>query len=230
MNRTERLYRIDQMLATHAVVTRETFLDELEVSWATLKRDLGYLRERLNAPIIYDAEVGGYRFATPECEGPRYELPGLWFNADEAHALLGLHHLLSELEPSLLSPHVAPLLSRLEAIVSDTGTSFEELTQRIRLVRSGARRRRVEFFGTVARAVLSRHRLRISHYHRESGTLGDRVISPQRLTFYRGNWYVEAWCHTREGLRSFSLDALRKLEVSKENEMNVSPLSGERKL
>ena len=46
MNRTERLYRIDQMLATHAVVTRETFLDELEVSWATLKRDLGYLRER----------------------------------------------------------------------------------------------------------------------------------------------------------------------------------------
>jgi predicted DNA-binding transcriptional regulator YafY len=210
------------MLATHAVVTRETFLDELEVSWATLKRDLGYLRERLNAPIIYDAEVGGYRFATPECEGPRYELPGLWFNADEAHALLGLHHLLSELEPSLLSPHVAPLLSRLEAIVSDTGTSFEELTQRIRLVRSGARRRRVEFFGAVARAVLSRRRLRIRHYHRESGTISDRVISPQRLTFYRGNWYIEAWCHTREGLRSFSLDALRALEVSKETALEIS--------
>ena len=221
MNRTERLYRIDQMLATHAVVTRETFLDELEVSWATLKRDLGYLRERLNAPIIYDAELGGYRFATPRTEGPRYELPGLWFNADEAHALLGLHHLLSELEPSLLSPHVAPLLSRLEAIVSDTGTSFDELTQRIRLVRSGARSRRVEFFGAVARAVLSRHRLRISHYHRESGTLGDRVISPQRLTFYRGNWYIEAWCHTREGLRSFSLDALRAVEASKETALEI---------
>ena len=221
MNRTERLYRIDQMLATHAVVTRETFLDELEISWATLKRDLGYLRERLNAPIVYDAEVGGYRFATPDSEGPRYELPGLWFSADEAHALLGLHHLLSELEPALLSPHVAPLLSRLEAIVSETGTSFEELTQRIRLVRSGARRRRVEYFGAVARAVLARQRIKISHFHRESGTLSDRIISPQRLTFYRGNWYIEAWCHTREGLRSFSLDALRAMEVSHETALEI---------
>jgi Predicted transcriptional regulator len=221
MNRTERLYRIDQLLATHQVVSRETFLDDLEISWATLKRDLGYLRERLNAPIVFDSALGGYRFAKADGVGPRYELPGLWFSADEAHALLSLHHLLSELEPSLLSPHVAPLLSRLETIVSETGTSFDELTQRIRLVRSGARHRRVEHFGAVSRAILSRHRLRIQHYHRETGTLGERVISPQRLTFYRGNWYIEAWCHTREALRSFSLDALRGVEVLAESALEV---------
>ncbi|MFM2007086.1 MAG: hypothetical protein RLZZ09_2741, partial [Pseudomonadota bacterium] len=114
----------------------------------------------------------------------------------------------------LLSPHVAPLLSRLEAIVHETGTTFDELNQRIRLLRGGARHRRVEFFSAVSRAVLSRHRIRIQHFHRETGTLGDRVISPQRLTFYRGNWYIEAWCHTREALRSFSLDALRAVEVT----------------
>ena len=30
---------------------------------------------------------------------------------------------------------------------------------------------------------------------------------------YRGNWYVDAWCHLRRGLRSFSVDAIRKLDL-----------------
>jgi predicted DNA-binding transcriptional regulator YafY len=33
-------------------------------------------------------------------------------------------------------------------------------------------------------------------------------VSPQRLVYYRDNWYVDAYCHLREGLRSFALDAL----------------------
>jgi hypothetical protein len=37
-------------------------LDELEVSPATLKRDLEFLRDRLGAPIEYDRDLNAYRF------------------------------------------------------------------------------------------------------------------------------------------------------------------------
>ena len=104
MNRTERFYKIDQMLSARTVVSRQFLLDELEVSWATLKRNMAYLRERFNAPIIFDSEAGGYRFASPNV-GPSYELPGLWFNADETFALLSMHRLLTDLEPGLLARH-----------------------------------------------------------------------------------------------------------------------------
>jgi len=30
---------------------------------------------------------------------------------------------------------------------------------------------------------------------------------------YRDNWYVDAWCHMREGLRSFAVDAIRAAEL-----------------
>ena len=40
MNRTERFYRIDQLLHERGVVPRDVFLDELQVSRATFKRDL----------------------------------------------------------------------------------------------------------------------------------------------------------------------------------------------
>ena len=51
MDRTERLYKIDQLLNDMTVVPLATFLDDLGVSLATFKRDLEYIRERLNAPF-----------------------------------------------------------------------------------------------------------------------------------------------------------------------------------
>ena len=62
MDRTERLYRIDRLLNDRKVVPISEFLDELEVSLATFKRDLEYLRDRFNAPVVWDRDAGGYRF------------------------------------------------------------------------------------------------------------------------------------------------------------------------
>ena len=52
MSRHERFYRIDQLLNQHGVVSFETLQAALEVSRATLKRDLQFLRDRFHAPIV----------------------------------------------------------------------------------------------------------------------------------------------------------------------------------
>lgn len=46
---------------------RSTYRARLRVSWATLKRDLNYLKDRLNFVLI--AKLGGYRFETDERMG-----------------------------------------------------------------------------------------------------------------------------------------------------------------
>ena len=79
MNQTERLYKIKRLLEEQDVVSRQTFLDTLEVSPATFKRDLGYMRDRLNAPVMWDADAGGYRLDKKSQVGPRFEMPGMWF-------------------------------------------------------------------------------------------------------------------------------------------------------
>ncbi len=212
MNRTERFYLIDKMLAERKIVSRQELIDELGISWATLKRDLAYLKDRFNAPIIHDREVRGYRFDTPNI-GPAYELPGLWFNADETYALLAFHQILSELEPGLLTPHIAPLLSRLETIAGSDGNSFERIAKHIRLVRTGTRRKNPEHFGVVTRAILENKRIHIHHFNRQHNEHSERELSPQRLVFHRNNWYLECWCHTRNALRRFSLDAIQHVKI-----------------
>ena len=136
MDRTERFYRIELAIRGRQGVSFGDLLKELEVSPATLKRDLQYLRDRLQAPIVYDAHDNGYRFAGARGTGAeaRHELPGLWFGADEIHALLAMHQLLAGLDDDgVLARHLQPLLERLEGLLGPDEQQGRELMRRVRI-------------------------------------------------------------------------------------------------
>jgi len=222
MDRTERFYKIEHLLAERRAVPVKVFLEELEVSLATFKRDIEYLRSRLHAPIEWDRGAGGYRFAEAARGTRRHELPGLWFNASEIYALLTMQHLLAGLEPGLLAPHVQPLLTRLRTLLSGDDHSPREIERRIRIIRIAARPVKLQFFELAATATLRRRRLAVTYWARSSDQTTERELSPQRLVFYRGNWYLDAWCHLREDLRSFSVDGFRRAGLLEARAKNVA--------
>ena len=212
LDRTERFYKIDQLLQNRPAVPIREFLDSLGVSLATFKRDLEYMRDRLNAPIVWDRDANGYRFEQAKGAGARYELPGLWFNPSEAQALLTLEHLIESMEPSLLGPHLQPLKTRLTALLSTGDHSIDEVRRRIRLIPFGTRPHEPKHFSLVASAVLARQRVKIEYFNRTRNESTERVVSPQRIVYYRANWYLDAWCHLRNDIRSFAVDAIRAAE------------------
>ncbi len=222
MDRTERFYRIDQLLNEKKIVPFSLLVEKLEVSRATIKRDLEYMRNRLNAPIVWDREEGGYRFAGREGGAAQYELPGMWFSAQEVHALLTMQHLLMGLDTGgLLGPHIAPLLARLRALLGTTDDTTEEIHKRIRILGMASRRMALDHFAVVGSALLRRKRLLISHYVRARDETIEREVSPQRLVHYRDNWYLDAWCHLRNDLRSFAVDAIRRTEIIEQPARNI---------
>jgi predicted DNA-binding transcriptional regulator YafY len=210
MDRTERFYKIDQLLKDSKVVTFARFREVLGVSRATLKRDLVYMRDRFNAPIEYVREANGYCFGKPRT-GPRYELPGLWFNATEIHALLTTLQLLGNLQPGLLDAQVPALVERLRAILGSGDHTWQEVEKRIRIFQPERRESNAAWFSVIAAALLRRQRLFIRHYNRNEDRVTEREISPQRLVHYRDNWYLDAYCHLREDLRSFAVDAVQNV-------------------
>jgi predicted DNA-binding transcriptional regulator YafY len=214
MDRTERFHLIDMMLSNQQLVSFKALRERLEVSPATLKRDLEYLRNRLNAPIIWDREAGGYRYDRSDPVGAQYELPGLWFSADEIHALLTMQHLLASLDAGgLLGPHIQPLMARLTALLGSGRHPAEEVRKRIKLIPLAARQIALEHFATLGSALLRRKRLLVTYYAKGSDQTTERELSPQRLVHYRENWYLDAWCHLRGALRSFALDGVRHAEI-----------------
>ena len=228
MAQTERLYKIKRLLDSGRCVARATLLRELDVSAATLKRDIAHLRDRMNVPLAWDRAGAGWRLdPAAQLPGAQYELPGLWLSAEEIHALLTMQHLLAHLDSGgLLRPHIEPLTARLNQMLAHGAkagaNAGAEVARRIHVQTVGARKVHLPYFQAVGSALLRRQRLQINYHGRGRNLTQEREVSPQRLIHYRDNWYLDAWCHKARGLRSFAVDAVRNAVVLDKSAINVA--------
>lgn len=211
MTKSERFGIIERMLLSRRSVSFAELQQRLEVSRATLHRDIKDLRERMNVPILCDRDTGTYRIDTSV---ERYELPGVWFSAGEIHALLSMQQLLAAFDAGgLLAEHVGPLRQRLLGMLESATDSADDIARRIRILSAAARHYAPQHFQHIAAALMERRRLSIEYVARSKGDASQREISPQRLTHYRDNWYLDAWCHLRDELRSFAVDAIKTVKT-----------------
>ena len=230
MERTERFYKIQNLLRGRKYVGTQELLEELGVSRATFKRDLEYLRDRMHAPIVFDREHEAYTLDPKVADSALWQLPGLWFTADELHALLTMDRLIGDLQPGVLSEVIGPLRRRLRGLLESGEHSAEEIARRIRILTMGSRSITSQHFRTLSTALLTRRRLRIRHRRRQDGELVEREVSPQRLVHYRDNWYLDAWCHKRQALRTFGVDAIEAASVADKPAREVTDDALERHL
>jgi len=212
MDRYERILALHRILKSARLpVTLQRLMDELGCSRATLYRDLAFLRDGLGAPL--EGGEGEARFRYDAQEADRFELPGLWLSSEELHALMAAQQLLDRTGPGVLSAAIAPLRTRIDALLQQHAGGRRWPIERIRVLGSGTRRIDEAVFRMVASGVLERRRLRFEYLARSTNTRTLRQVSPQRLTHYRGNWYLDAFDHEREALRSFAVDRIRHARI-----------------
>lgn len=220
MGNIERIYVIHQLLETGRAVPLKRIMEKLEISRATAKRDIQFLRDRLRAPIIYDRELGGYRYAPeePSSRDPgrspeRYQLPGIWLTSTEMTALLLMRDFLEQLDSRMLADALGPAMRRIESLIGSSKVKEKDFRKRFRIL--AARHRPVDdqIFRIISTAVMQRRRLELVYFSRSRGEIMQRIVSPQRLIWYNYNWYLDAWCHLREDFRSFALDAVRGARI-----------------
>lgn len=212
MDRYERIVRLHRLLKHNRTgVSLERLMEEIEASRATVYRDVAFLRDALGAPIETDLESHRFKYV-PDADQV-FELPGLWLSPDEVYALLVARQALTAQTDGALAEALGDLGPRLKGLV---GERVDHLG-RIRVLRQASRKLDDATFRTVTGAVLERKRLSFSYRARSTGEGSVRTTSPQRLTHYRDNWYLDAFDHDKRGLRSFALDrvtAARMLETS----------------
>lgn len=206
MDRFDRIYHLHHLLQRRRTpVPLGRMCEELGCHERTVYRAINDLRDHLGAPVDCIREQG-YVY-DPEGERP-WELPGLWFSAEELQALLILYQHLEQLEPGLLQDQLQPLRERLERLLADRRLGTSGLAERVRFISIGQRRGTPRHFARVAEALLQRRALRITYRARSTEDTTERTVDPQRLVHYRDAWYLDAWCRLREGLRTFSLDCV----------------------
>jgi predicted DNA-binding transcriptional regulator YafY len=209
LNRFDRVFLLHRYLSNRRTgISFGALQDEFEWSRSTLRRTLMYLRDTLNAPLIHDPERGGYYYDKTGV----HELPGIWFTAEELAALLILDNVLEQQPLGQLAEALKPFRAKLERQLQASGINPPDWSSRLRLLRMAGRPTGTQF-PTVANALISRCRLSIDYHARHNDRMSARIVSPQRLTLYRENWYLDAWCHQRDDLRTFSIDRIIAAEA-----------------
>ena len=227
MSKVERLYHLHNILSQRRTpISRQDLMERLECSQATLYRLVAELRDFLGAPIEQDPDTRGFYYDR-SYEQP-FELPGIWISPGELQALLTARQVLSTVQPGLLESELTSLQGRITALLQQRGVEAEGGESRIHIQGVAGRAVPAHMFQDVLGALIRRRRLRIRYHGRRRDEESERVVSPQRLTQYRNSWYLDAWCHTAKGLRSFALERIRQQTLLDEaaREIPAGELSG----
>jgi predicted DNA-binding transcriptional regulator YafY len=213
MARYERVSQLyDLLSASREPLSLASLGESLEASSATVKRLVRFLRDELGVEVHFDREQGGYllnRTARPTKAvlGPAYD-------SQELSALLSAHEILAQIPPGLFRRETQGLRSRLQQLLYKRPTGHAGIRDRVRLVLPQRRSVDETRFEEVLKALSARMRLQLRYRSRSKDEDTERVVSPVRLTFYRSNWYLAAWCHLTQGLRIFSLDRVAESRIT----------------
>lgn len=209
MDKFDRIYQLHNILRDRRTpISRAELARRLEdCAESTVYRLIRVMKDYLGAPIEWHEDLGGYYYRR-DVDGGTYELPGLWFNADELQAIIVFERLFESLEPGLLGEHLSPLVRRVTELLEHKRLGLTEAARRIRVLGVAARPAG-GWFHVLAGATLQRRKLQMIYHGRDRDRVTERVVSPQRLVHYRDNWHVDGYCHLRKGLRTFSVDRVQ---------------------
>ena len=206
MESLHRLFILDKLFHSRRYpIPTKTLQEELGCSLSTLKRLLNVLRDQYHYPITYSRQYGGYFYDHSRA----VQVSGLWFSALELQAILILQGMLEQLQPGLLKDYLDPLLSHVKNRLKN-----KENNQRmdcIKLIPLGHQYIPDAVFLPLCQSVINQTKVRVDYYDIAS-KYSSRELSPQRLVCYRHNWYLDAWCHLREGLRTFWVPGIASVE------------------
>jgi proteasome accessory factor C len=220
MDKFDRIFHLHAILASRrTAISLEDLTARLECSKSTLYRVIAALKDTLHAPVEFDTEVGGFRYAAAKGESA-FELPGLWFTPAELQALAVMQRLLKDVGGGLLNEHLGPLSKRLDELTHHRRLNLGEAASRLRFPALAARAAG-SAFQAAASATLQRKKVWIEYHARSTDERSERTVSPQRVTHYRESWYLDAWDDGKAELRSFAIDRISKLTLLSQRAVDV---------
>ncbi|MGZ8161047.1 MAG: helix-turn-helix transcriptional regulator [Methylobacter sp.] len=210
MDRFERIYQLHGILSGRRTpIANKDLQARLECSAITVKRLINLMCNHFDAPIVYNRQLNGYHYDNENGAHP-YELPGLWFNADELWGLLTCHTLLSKLSRGIFGEHVIQLQKRVEKLLALDNSSAGRKLESVKILAVAARQKGASpLFNKIAFAMFDRQQLHLTYEARSNGETTQRDVSPQTLIYYRDNWYLDAWCHRKNKLRTFAVENIQ---------------------
>jgi len=204
-----RLLFIDKKLREGTFPNCVNLAREWEVSEKTIQRDLDYLRNELAAPIAYDPLRHGYCYTEPS-----YALPAISVSESDLFSICVVRTLLSQYRNTPLYEKLSSVLHKIaESLPDQTKVNPSWMTDRILVFPEPVTQVRSSVWDTLAKAIRDNHRVALRHAAPAPAAAPseERTVDPYYLVSYKGEWYLSAYCHQRQAIRTFGVSRISEV-------------------
>jgi predicted DNA-binding transcriptional regulator YafY len=198
-----RIYFIDSRIASGAYPNTSTLAAEYEVSEATISRDIELMRNRLHAPIAYDALHRGYYYTQKSCR-----LPAGYASAQDMLALGMAKTLLTLYRNTPLHDAVDRLLDSITAPLAADGAS-QWYKDRIVVPPVASIIIPEGIWEPIITGLRENRVIAFEYCGIWDEGYKPRRVRPYQLLFDNGVWYLYGYAEERKAIRMFSLPRMR---------------------
>ncbi|PYJ81483.1 MAG: DNA-binding protein [Verrucomicrobia bacterium] len=195
----ERMLRIHQAIHSGKYPNATTLAGELEVSTKSIYRDIEFMRDRLELPVEFDGARNGFHY-TEEVS----HFPTLQITEGELFALLVAEKALQQYRGTTFEKPLLSAFKKMAASLPDTvSLNLADWEQTISFRTSAEPILNVEIFDALAKATAQHRQLLLTYRKPGRKETEPRVVDPYHLANINGEWFLFAYCHLREDIRTF---------------------------
>ena len=214
MSVLERVFYFHQEILRNRYPNSRSLISEFEISSATAKRDIAYLRDRLLAPLEFNSQRNGYYYSRDDFQLPFGDSPRIVF------LLAVLNKLATETGLGDLS-ELRDLQQRLSSMISPR---YESIIDALYCEWIEVESINQDIFATIVES-LGSQRLVELRYKPIGKQEGSRKVAPQQLLNYQGRWYLRAYCTLRQEPRLFHLARVKDAVLTNEKIVPTMPIA-----
>ena len=177
---------------------------EFEISPKTAQRDIEFMRDRLNCPLLYDSARKSYYY-----EKDLSYLPGYTkLSSADLSSLMIARKMLGAMSEGLMAGEVNAAIGKITAILEKHTTMPEALDGLISFHLIDYSPVKEAIFRTVLEACVRKEGLTFRYQSPARSDMTERTLDPYHLFNYMGTWHVVGYCHLRKGIRDFKLNRI----------------------
>ncbi len=205
-----RIYEIHSAILRGDYPNCSQLAHKLGVQRKTIQRDITFMRDELNLPLVYDESLHGYYY-----DRDVSDFPILQTTAEELAALFLARQALESVRGTSLAEALGNAFSKLtRGMLGQVQLSWSDLDEAFSRKAIQQNPRDIKRFGQIAEAILNQ--LQMSFYYRKLGaeTCEPRKVHPLHLGEVDGGWYLIANDLERDALRTFALPRMSRMKIS----------------
>ncbi|HUR44850.1 MAG TPA: WYL domain-containing protein [Candidatus Saccharimonadales bacterium] len=206
----ERMLKIHHLIKSGKFPNATLMSAQLEVSVRSVMRDLEFMRDRMGLPLQYEPRKHGF-FYTQEVEA----FPTLQITEGELFALLVAEKALQQYRGTNFERPLVSAFQKMAASLPDTiSLNMADWEQTISFRTSAEPVLNLQNFDLLAKATAKHKQIQISYRKPGNSQPEQRKIDPYHLANINGEWFLFAFDHLRNDIRTFVPSRIQKVEFT----------------